>query len=223
SIVQFCNYKRALVWVSGIINSDSEIPDAKYLAVRGYETVKRIEELGSSPPKAIGDPAILLPRLYKPKKAKRYKVGVIPHYAHYEYIKSEISQKNSLLIINLLDDVEDIINKISQCDLTITTSLHTLIVSHAYGIKSIWSQLTEFSLSGDNVKFVDYFSSVDIKPYKPLDLDCLTKGSRSELIKKINKEYSSVLLPDQKRLKSVQKRLIKTFPFRLKEKYQALV
>ncbi|MDY2034134.1 hypothetical protein [Klebsiella pneumoniae] len=37
-----------------------------------------------------GDPGLLLPRVYCPKKNKHYKVGIIPHLKDYDILKINI-------------------------------------------------------------------------------------------------------------------------------------
>src|SRR5690606_5823700 len=78
SILRYSNGKNFLVWGSGIIKSDATFGEANFLAVRGEYTKNRLKELGYNLPLALGDPALLLPIVYKPKSSKKYKLGIIP-------------------------------------------------------------------------------------------------------------------------------------------------
>jgi hypothetical protein len=161
--------RNCIVWGAGIIDRSQGIGPAKFLAVRGPATGLKLEQLGYSDPKVYGDPALLLPLYYTAKtKNRKYKLGIIPHHVDYENVKNLI-QDDSILVINLVnDDIEQVVDQICSCDNTISSSLHGIIVSHAYGIPSMWVEFSR-KLYGDGVKFEDYFLSVGIKPYVPLD------------------------------------------------------
>ncbi len=162
-----CNAnKNSIIWGSGIVEQKQKIKKPnKILAVRGPLTRKRLLELGYECPKIYGDPALILPKIYNPKVTKRYQLGIIPHYVDYEEIYKVIDNKN-IKVINLLDPIEKVIKEIKSCKYTISSSLHGIITSHAYGIKSVWVGFSN-KLDGDGTKFKDYFCSVKIKPYKP--------------------------------------------------------
>ena len=74
--------KHSLVWGSGYISEESiylEKPKKIY-AVRGPLTRKKLLNQGVNCPKVFGDPALLMPRYYQPKKGKKYRLGVLPHF-----------------------------------------------------------------------------------------------------------------------------------------------
>jgi pyruvyltransferase len=104
---------------------------------------------------------------YKPNVEKEHELGIIPHYVDYERTKKENKDKK-ILIINILDGIEKVMDDINRCKRIISSSLHGIIASHAYGIPSIWVKFSD-KLAGDNIKFADYFLSVKINPYDPLD------------------------------------------------------
>lgn len=158
------------VWGSGIIKMDDEISGGVFHAVRGYRTIDRLNELGLNSPSIIGDPALLLPLVYNPIVTKHYKLGIIPHYVDYELLKDKISD-DKILIINLNNsNIEYVVNQILSCSNIISSSLHGLIVSHAYNIPALWYKFSN-KLKGDDIKFSDYFSSVGIKDYDPFKID----------------------------------------------------
>lgn len=216
SILQYYSSKRAIVWGSGIIScKDNICASSKYYAVRGKYTLKKLKEHGFKGSVALGDPALLLPIIYKPKPIKKYKLGVIPHITHYEMISQKFDN-NQVLIINLnSSNIERIVDEINSCDYIISTSLHGIIVSHAYNIKALWVKLTDKKLGGDNVKFLDYFSSVNIPEYEPFIFSNLT--NLDEIISLV--EHSEFSLPKVD-LSIIQNDLINCAPFHVKECYR---
>jgi len=169
SIIGWGRGSRRLVWGSGVISGADIIPPAKFFAVRGKETYHLLTKQGYDAPDVFGDPALLLPLVYHPSVEKRYRVGIILHYAH-EGVVNIDELPNDVLIIDLMDDIERVISKILSCERIISTSLHGIIVSNAYGIAALWAHVPELPLSGDSIKFKDYFSSVGVVYYEPVSM-----------------------------------------------------
>ena len=65
------------------------------------------------------------------------------------------------------------IDKILSCELILSSSLHGLIVSDAYGIPNHWCQI-HFKMDDDGFKFRDYFFSVNKQPYSPFVINSNT-------------------------------------------------
>lgn len=148
-----------MVLGSGIISqSDKLAPKANWKFVRGPYTRNRVRFFGGECPPIYGDPALLLPLLVEPSD-KKYSVGFVPHNVDY----NEISQKykNSNVIGLGTRNFRQIIHRITQCETIISSSLHGIICAHSYGIPAAWAK-SKVKLKGDNVKFEDYFASVDI-------------------------------------------------------------
>lgn len=217
SVLQSCHYNNTVIWGSGIISSKSSVPNGQYVAVRGYKTINRIKELGYNPPKTIGDPALLLPRIYKPKVKKEFLIGIIPHYTHHKDTINNFSDP-SICIINMLNPIEKVITEINKCNLTISTSLHGIIVSHAYGIESIRATHSTKKLYGDNIKFSDYFSSIAIAPYTPIDIASLYKMEVSDILKIVKEAAKKeALMPKPFVINKIQANLIHSFPYKIKK------
>ncbi|SFD02751.1 polysaccharide pyruvyl transferase family protein [Algibacter pectinivorans] len=159
--------KKCIVWGSGIISKEFEIKKAEFLAVRGPQTRKHLLKQGFKVPEIYGDPALLLPKYYKPKIKKEFKVGVIPHYRDFEKVSAFYKNQESVLLINLMtNNVEDITDMFLKCDKIVSSSLHGIIVAHAYRIPAIWHQFSD-DVFGDGIKYQDYFESVGITSYVP--------------------------------------------------------
>lgn len=148
----------AVVWGSGIIqrNSDFAKP-ARIHAVRGPHTRERCLSLGYDCPNVFGDPAILMPRYYKPQTHKRFEVGIVPHMVDYRRIANTVKEAE-VSVIDVCQPVETVIEEINKCELIIASSLHGMILAHAYGIKAAYTKYSDH-LKGDGVKFLDYLES----------------------------------------------------------------
>lgn len=200
--------KDSIIWGSGIIDNKQLIAQADFRAVRGPRTRKYLLDLNYECPEIYGDPALLLPYYYDPAVEKSYKVGIIPHYHDYEQITEIYENDNDIIIIDLMTlDVEEVTRKILQCEKTISSSLHGLIVSHAFNIPSVWVEFSN-KLFGDGVKFMDYLESVEIPIYKPPFL--AKKKSYEELIGVFE---NSSNLPDLNVMEEIKKKLLKSSPF----------
>ena len=150
---------RVKVLGSGIISrSDKVVADADWKFVRGPYTRERIQFFGGECPEIYGDPALLLPLMVEPSK-KEFEVGIVPHNVDYNFVTENYSGNN---IIGLgTRDYTKVVDKITQCESIISSSLHGIICAHAYGIPAAWVKPNQ-KLKGDNIKFEDYFASVDI-------------------------------------------------------------
>ena len=202
--------RHATVWGAGIKYRNERFnKPGKILAVRGPLTGSRMSELGYKTTRTYGDPAMLMPLIYKAQGAKKYKLGIIPHYVDYKKVSQMITNKN-LHIINVLDPVEKTIDNINSCSFTITSSLHGLIISHAYGIPSIWVEFSS-KLSGDGTKFNDYLLSVNLPAYNPPNLN---KNELSEdFLKSLISSKASMSLPKSAVVKEMQRDILAVAPF----------
>ena len=206
SILNYASPK-AVVWGSGIISKKDKFDGAIFCAVRGPKSRDRILELGLKCPEVYGDPALLLPRYYSPSVVKTHALGIIPHYVDYEKVVAHYVNNDAVKVIDLIgNDVEKITEEILSCEKTVSSSLHGLIVSHAYQIPSVWVRYSE-KLTGDNVKFEDYFLSVDLVPYSGK----LLTGSEgvSELMSMFSSEN---IVPSANEVAEIQNQLIQAFP-----------
>ncbi|MCF7560313.1 polysaccharide pyruvyl transferase family protein [Sabulilitoribacter multivorans] len=179
---------KCIVWGSGIVSKDYPIKEAKFLAVRGPQTRVFLLNLGYEVPEIYGDPALLLPKYYHPKISKEYKIGIIPHYNDFKKVKDFYENEDSILLIDLMtNNVEKTTNDILKCEKIVSSSLHGIIVAHAYGIPAIWQKFSD-DVFGDDIKYQDYFESVQIPSYKSdiknskmslNDLQCLFDGKET--------------------------------------------
>jgi pyruvyltransferase len=157
------------VWGCGILNRNDWIsPSARLLAVRGPLTRERALQCGAKCPEVFGDPALLLPRLYRPHaNVPRFIGGVIPHFSDMPQLSAMWTTSNELLLIDIQDSIEKTIDQIASCEFVLSSSLHGIIVSHAFGIPAVWVKFRDLP-SGDDAKFHDYFHSIGQEPPAPV-------------------------------------------------------
>ena len=161
SILEFSNI-RTIIWGTGFGHNNSIIKRGRFLAVRGQESARKLLELNLKVPSVLGDPALLLPLYYKPIVEKKFQVGIIPHISDFDFFYNNWSDKYKIINLNTRD-VESVVNQINECEYILSTSLHGIIVSHAYNVPCLW--IEKIVLERDGFKFKDYFTSVGIEPY----------------------------------------------------------
>ncbi|MBF1466455.1 MAG: polysaccharide pyruvyl transferase family protein [Prevotella pallens] len=156
---------RTIVWGSGLLyeNLYPREQPKKIYAVRGPLSREVLIKHGINCPKVYGDPILLLPRYYHPQISKKYKIGIIPHFHDEEnkLLSEYASLNNGIRIISMkrYKKWENVIDDILSCDLILSSSLHGLILSDAYGIKNVWIEF-EKQAEDKKFKFCDYFASV---------------------------------------------------------------
>ncbi len=197
-----------IVWGSGIISRQYHVKKAKFLAVRGPQTRKYLLDLGYSVPEVYGDPGILLPMFYSPKVKIQYKFGIVPHYQDFNLVKDIFYKNKDVTVIDLMtNDVETTTNQFLKCEKIVSSSLHGIIIGHAYKIPSIWQRFSDKPF-GDNIKFRDYFESVKIESYESVVQ--LPPNSTEELDKLFINVSS---LPDEKHMELLRNNLMESCPF----------
>lgn len=165
----------SIVWGTGCIDRNKVgLKPKKIFAVRGPETRKELLKLGWECPEVYGDPALLYPKIYNPTIEKKYKIGFIPHYIEYESNKDLKVLKHieslGVQIIDVCAGEYNFIDQVLECEKIISSSLHGLIISDAYGIPNARVNVSN-KLIGGHFKFIDYYKSVDRKEDLGIQLD----------------------------------------------------
>lgn len=203
--------KNAIVWGSGIKRRSVKVKDATFLAVRGPLSRARLLELGYNCPEVYGDPALLLPQLIPDNENKTYDLGIIPHYVDYDLVTKKFPGNDTYKVIDFItDDVVKTTKEILQCKTVISSSLHGVIVAHAYNIPALWVKFSD-KVTGDNVKFYDYFESVGIDYKTEFSFDPETEPY-DKLLQLIN-DNQDILLADGALLDLRKKQLLESCPF----------
>ncbi|RJE88229.1 polysaccharide pyruvyl transferase family protein [Paracoccus onubensis] len=155
----------AIVWGSGVITSQKRFArPRRTLAVRGPVTQERLKRHGYDVPDVVGDPGLCLPAFYSGADKKSSELGIIAHVVDTGFWRQfEKFLPEDVRVIYLNNGFESVIDQITACKRTISSSLHGVIVSQAYGIPTAWIEPCAKELSGDGAKFDDYFMSVGAK------------------------------------------------------------
>lgn len=210
SIIGHAN-ANSIVWGSGIIQKDDTPGAGKFLAVRGPKSRERLLALNYAVPEKYGDPALLLPRLYHPELSKKIKLGIVPHYTDYKRVKNQWASEDVLVIDVFTNRIEQVLDQIIGCEQIVSSSLHGVIVAHAYGIPALWVKFSD-QLFGDNIKFYDYFASVGLDYTK--EFEGLEKSPDDFM--QLLKDNAERSLPKREIIQQRQIDLLETFPFDIK-------
>lgn len=178
SIITWMTTDSSIIWGSGVVYPDDKIPakPIKVLAVRGPLTRQYLLDNGVECPEIYGDPALLLPRIYKPHTIeKKYKFGIIPHFRDKKNeLISHLTQEDlskELLVIDVqnVKDWRFFIDQILKCEYIISSSLHGIIVADAYKVPNIWAEFK----NGERKRFAfeDYLLSVSRNNSSPVVID----------------------------------------------------
>ena len=199
SIIEHAD-ENTIIWGSGLqgkkILTRSPL---KIHAVRGPLTAKALKYSGINCPNIYGDPGLLFPLFYKPKKiVKKYKLGIACHISDVNNNNIVTFKKNKeIKIISMRKTSLELIDDINECENIISTSLHGLILGDAYQIPTFWGKISD-KIPGKDFKFHDYHASLGLEIAKPLIIN--DKINLNDMIKKCTKR--EVNLDLQKLLES---------------------
>lgn len=217
SIIENFISEKSIIWGSGCIYGDKKIKaiPQEVCAVRGELSRQVLLKQGIPCPKIYGDPALLLPYIYAPHTEKKYKYGVIPHVIDYDlpHVKDFREKHPEILFIKFrnYNSWQDVIEQINSCENIISSSLHGLIISDAYGIPNVRVIFSDQIIGGD-FKYKDYFSGVGRRNIDPID--CREEICHNNIIQEL-KTYKPITYNPID--------LLKAFPYKLLPKFQKLV
>jgi hypothetical protein len=139
----------AVVWGSGLMFGDmADLSRLDVRAVRGRLTA----QAGAVPGVVTADPGALVPELW-PKPAVRRDLGVVRHYVDEEtYPWADAT-------IDATAPVDEVIEFIGSCRRVASSSLHGLIVAHAWRLPAL--RLPHPGVAGGSFKWADWLSGLD--------------------------------------------------------------
>lgn len=161
------------VWGSGVMRHTDKFPQApqvNFRAVRGVMSRDIIVKSGGTCPEVYGDPALLLPLIYKPEIEQTNDIGVVPHYVDREIVGNYFKE---VPIIGVNQNWKAFIDQILSCKKIISSSLHGIVIAEAYGIQAEWVVMSNKVL-GNGFKFEDYLTGTGRKARGPSEFPAIT-------------------------------------------------
>lgn len=198
--------KNSYIWGTGTldknIGSKYPVEDLNVFALRGHLSVENLFGTRAvDGDLALGDPGLLMPRFFKPKVEKEFKVGIIPHYV--DLGSDCIENLPGVKILDVRSEPEGFIVQMMACEFVLSSSLHGLILADAYGIKNKWVSFSD-KVTGGEFKFKDYYSTTDM-----VDESCVEVRSRAECLDIINRIEEFAFL---KHFLESEEKLLDSFP-----------
>ncbi len=139
----------AVVWGSGLMYGDSaDLSHLDVRAVRGRLTMRAcgLQDV------VTADPGALVPALWSKPRVHR-NVGVVRHYVdHEDYSWADAT-------IDATAPVDEVIEFIGSCRRVASSSLHGLIVAHAWNLPTL--RLEHPDVAGGYFKWADWLSGLD--------------------------------------------------------------
>lgn len=212
-----CGNKRSKVWGSGFMSDAGEFKGGKIFAVRGPGTAKRLENQGYPKCRVYGDPALLLPLWKQPVNVRKHKLGIVPHWKESESFLKKYGSKHKIIDLRTRD-INRVIEEMTSCDYILSTSLHGVIVAHAYDIPALW--IKEGYIETDGFKFADYFNSVGIPNYVGFGEVETLLAQESNWMQLFDTHREKAKMHFS--LQEIQRKLLKAAPFPLRDKYNKI-
>ena len=189
------------IWGTGLLRRSllPQTKDIKICAVRGALTQEVLLQHGYDCPSVYGDPGLLAPYLWNKPVAVQYEVGIIPHWSQFRYLNKYVASSSltdSVKLIRASDPWEKVIAEIRQCRAIVSTSLHGLILSDAYGIPRTMYYIDQ-PPDASWFKYEDYSSSinVDFTPYEAApSIDSVISLAGKAKLNPINEEITKKML-----------------------------
>jgi len=207
------------IWGSGFISEYEQIKHEKLErfvnpikihALRGRISKSRCEKVLSNnlDDVTLGDPGLLSNILINfTKEDKKYDVGIVPHFVDKDnkYLSNIDLKSKTKVIIDITADAIEILKKVAQCKVILSSALHGLIVADSFNIPNQWVVFSD-NVIGDGYKFKDYYSVFNIDNPKLIDLRKEKIGDKD--IDYIIKNY----IIAKKHVDNICANLLKTFP-----------
>jgi pyruvyltransferase len=133
---------------------------ARVLAVRGRLTRDLLTRRGIACGDIVCDAGFLLPELLPASRPSRA-LGIVPHYVDRESRFVKRLEREGAVVIDPGLSPEEYVARLTSCEQVLSSSLHGLILAHAYGVPCAWVRLSG-KVYGGGFKFFDYYSSVGV-------------------------------------------------------------
>lgn len=155
----------AVIWGAGLANMSDTVPAShRITAVRGPVTASIVRECTGAEPLVFGEPGILCGMFYekllRPAGMRKYRAGILPHYADYRHIVENYEAEEDVRVIDITAGVDAVLDEIASCNIIYTSSLHGIVAANSLDTPFRWVKFTD-NVLGDGTKFRDYFLSIN--------------------------------------------------------------
>lgn len=196
------------------LNPSTVTPD-NFCYVRGKISRQRVLDAGIAIPKdlPVGDSGLLASLLYKPRKERKYDIGIITHFEgaknleNYMKLAKEKYPDKSIGFATMNDmrmDVTSLFEFISGCGVVLASSLHAIIFCHSFGVPVL------FFSDVDSYKFRDYYSVYDRIKY---DFSNGTKFNNA-LECAFDDEFLAKVNPTSEEVHTIQRNILNALPYK---------
>jgi pyruvyltransferase len=165
--------------------------------VRGPLTLEALKNQGIEAPALFGDPGILVPEIFPLSQKTMFPVGIIPHYVDRSAPWIKDCEERGIPVIDVFSPLEIFFEKLQQCEIILSSSLHGLIFAHAYGKRALWIELSD-KVIGNGFKFYDYYLSMGVTAEKVNRIQITDSCSLIEIAELATEGNHSLLLPGLK-------------------------
>lgn len=151
----------AIVWGSGILDRQHDFARPREIrAVRGPLSRQRCIDQGYACPDIYGDPGLLLSDIYSdPRAGTAADIGIVPHFQDIGTATALFGDRDDVKIIDVRRPVGAVVADILGCRLVMSSSMHGLIVAHAFGRRALHVEF-DHAIPGDGTKFHDYYMAL---------------------------------------------------------------
>jgi len=166
SIAEWADARSHLCGV-GLMASDSRMlyHPKKIHSVRGPLSRFFLGRLGIEAPERYGDPGLLMPDIFPVTSAEPvHDIGFIPHYLDKTLPVVQACREKGVAILDVFSPPAQFIAGLQSCRVLLSSSLHGIILAHAYGRPALWVQSP--AVPGNGFKFFDYYLSLGVSPEK---------------------------------------------------------
>ncbi len=176
SILGFSGSGAIVCGAGAIQNTIHQANDEEILLVRGPLTAGIIR--GAAVPLRYGDPALLAPELFRITPRDGSKPLYIPHYVDFERFTRVVPAVHVMDVRRV--GIMDALNRVAGAGVVIASSLHGLILAHAFGKPTVWIEPSP-GIKGKSFKFLDYFASQN-HSQNPLSLEAALGYARLDKV-----------------------------------------
>jgi pyruvyltransferase len=95
-----------------------------------------------APDVPLGDPVLLVTCLARPVR-KRFRLGLVPHQTEYDHplVRHLADRTPAVTLIDIRSGVQEVLERICQCEFILASALHGLVAADALGIPNEWLRL----------------------------------------------------------------------------------